>query len=91
MNNQYIITHIGNGEFIATFENGKTKNVGGNLKGMIRYTYFENFTLPDIGWSITNKQLLEAYQPKVQKDILSGKIKPGKHEFGKTDWIQIIK
>jgi hypothetical protein len=48
---------------------------------MIRYTYFEDYSLPSIGWEVTQKQLLEDYQPKVMKDILDGKIKLGKHEF----------
>ena len=37
--------------------------------------------LSDSNEEVTQKQLLEDYQPKVMKDILDGKIKPGKHEF----------
>ena len=84
----YKIKHIGNGEFNATLDTGEIKEVGQNIIGMVRYTYFEDFRLPPVGWEITQKQLLEDYQPKVMKDILDGRIKPGKHEFGVTDWIK---
>lgn len=47
---------------------------------MIRYIYFEDFTLPPIGWEVTNKQLLEDYQSKVMKDI-----KDGNFELDYTD------
>jgi hypothetical protein len=87
----YTIRHKGNGEFEAIMDNGEIKEVGPNIKGMIRYTFFEDFTLPPINWEITQKELLEAYQPKVMKDITEGKIKPGKHEFGETDWIEVFK
>ena len=74
MENNYSITHIGKGEFQVKLEDGKIVNAGPRLCGMIRYTYFEDFTIPELGWSISNKQLLEDYFPKVQKDILNGKI-----------------
>jgi hypothetical protein len=78
----YTIKHIGEGKFEATIhETGEVKECGENIQGMIRYTYFEDYTLPPIGWEVTQKQLLEDYQPKVMKDIVDGKIKPGKHEF----------
>ena len=67
------------------------KEVGPNIQGMIRYTFFEDFSLPPINWEVTQKELLETYQPKVMKDITEGKIKPGKHEFGETDWVEVIK
>ena len=51
-------------------ENGKTKEAGSNLCGMIRYTYFKDYTLPAIGWTITRKQLYEDYLPKIQKNLL---------------------
>ena len=68
-------------------DDGEIKEVGSNIKGMIRYAFFEDFILPPINWEITQKELLEKYQPKVMKDIAEGKIKLGKHEFGETDWI----
>ena len=54
------------------------------------WNFFEDFTLPPINWEVTQKELLETYQPKVMKDITEGKIKPGKHEFGETDWIEVL-
>ncbi len=89
--NNYTIRHKGNGEFEAIMDDGETKEVGSNIIGMIRYTFFEDFSLPPINWKVTQKELLEKYQPKVMKDITEGKIKPGKHEFGETDWIEVIK
>lgn len=85
----YTVRHKGNGEFEAIMDNGEIKEVGPNIQGMIRYTFFEDFTLPPINWEVTQKELLETYQPKVMKDITEGKIKPGKHEFGVTDWIEV--
>ena len=70
----YKIKHIGNGIFEATLDTGEIKEVGPNIIGMIRYTYFEDFKLPPTNWEITQKQLLEDYQPKVLKDIKDGKI-----------------
>jgi len=84
----YKVKHIGNGIFEATLDTGEIKEVGPNIIGMIRYTYFEDFTLPPTNWEVTQKQLLEDYQPKVLKDIKDGKIQYGKHEFGQTDWIK---
>lgn len=86
----YKVKHIGDGIFEATLDNSEVKEVGSNLIGMIRYTYFEDFSLPPIGWEVTQKQLMEDYQPKVMKDIMDGKIQYGKHEFGQTDWIEKI-
>ena len=71
----YLITHIGNGKFQVKLEDGKIIEAGHNLCGMIRYTYFEDYNLPKIGWNITRKQLYEDYLPKLHKDIVSGKIK----------------
>lgn len=86
----YKVKHIGDGKFEATLDTGEIKVAGKNIIGMIRYTYFEDFTLPPYGWEVTQKELLEAYQPKVMKDITEGKIQIGKHEFGQTDWIETI-
>lgn len=69
------ITHLGNGDFEVTLEDGTTKKAGSNLVGMIRYTYFENETnYPPINWEVKHSKLMEDYFPKVQKDISSGKI-----------------
>jgi len=74
----YLITHLGEGEFQVKLENGEIKNAGSNICGMIRYTYFEDYNLPKIGWKTTRKKLMEDYIPKLQKDVLDGKIKPNK-------------
>lgn len=72
----YLVTHLGEGKFQVKMDNNEIKEAGPNLCGMIRYVYFEDFTLPEIGWKVTGKQLMEDYLPKVQNDLLSGKIKP---------------
>lgn len=77
----YLITHLGNGEFQITVENNEIKECGPNLCGIIRYTYFEDYTLPEIGWNITRKQLMEDYLPKMQGDVLSGKLKPNQINY----------
>ena len=86
----YTIKHLGNGKFEAILENGDIKEVGPNIVGMIRYTFFEDFTLPPAGWEVTQKVLLETYQPKVMEDITKGKIALGQHKFDDTDWIEQI-
>lgn len=77
----YLITHIGGGEFKIEMGNGEIKKPGKSLCGMIRYTYFEDYTLPEIGWQVTRKQLMEDYLPKMQQDVLSGKLKPNKINY----------
>jgi hypothetical protein len=84
----YVVKHVGNGKFEATLDNGDVKEVGPNIIGMIRYTFFEDYILPPVGWEISQKVLLETYQPKVMEDITKGKIKLGQHKFGATDWIE---
>lgn len=72
----YLVTHLGEGKFQVKMKDGEIKEAGPNLCGMIRYTYFEDYTLPDIGWNVTSKKLLEDYFPKMQQDVLNGKLKP---------------
>lgn len=86
----YTIRHIGSAKFEATLDTGEIKEVGPNLIGMIRYTYFEGFGIPPVGWEVTQEQLLKDYQPKVLKDIQEGKIQAGKHDTGSFDWIEKI-
>lgn len=86
----YTIRHIGAAKFEVTLDAGEKKEVGPNLIGMIRYTYFEDFSIPPVGWEVTQEQLLKDYQPKVLKDIQEGKIKAGKHDTGAVDWIEKI-
>ena len=71
----YLATHLGKGKFQINTEDGEVKAGGPNLCGMIRYTYFEDYTLPEIGWQVTRKQLMEDYLPKMQQDVLNGKLK----------------
>lgn len=73
----YTIKHIGEGKFIAIIhETGEVKKAGPNVCGMIRYTYFEDFTIPPIEWSVTQEKLLRDYNPKVMNDLKEGKIQP---------------
>jgi hypothetical protein len=76
-----IIKHIGDGKFQVCMEDGEIKNAGSNLCGMIRYTYFEDYTLPEIGWEITWSKLMSDYMPKMQNDVLIGKIKPNQINY----------
>jgi hypothetical protein len=77
----YLAIHIGEGKFQVKLENGEMKEAGQNLCGMIRYTYFEDYSLPEIGWKVTRKKLMEDYFPKMQQDVLSGKLKPNQINY----------
>ena len=77
----FLITHIGEGNFTATLPSGDIKPLGPNTCGMIRYTYFEDYTIPPIGWTTTNNQLLTDYFPKAEKDIIEGKLKPNQMNY----------
>jgi hypothetical protein len=65
----YIAEHIGDGKFKVIFENGEIKEAGDNMCGMIRYTYFEDYTLPEIGWSVNREKLIKDYFKKISKNI----------------------
>jgi len=71
-----VYKHVGEGKFIVEMEDGTFKDLGPNAVGMIRYTYFEDYQIPKVGWEVTRGKLLEDYQPKVMKDMVEGKIKP---------------
>ena len=71
----YKVIHKGDGKFDLIMEDGTIKEAGPNLKGMIRYTFFEDYSFPPIGWETTRLDLLKAYHPKLFKDISEGKIK----------------
>ena len=71
----YLVKHIGDGKFEVKLGNGEIKEAGSNLCGMIRYTYFEDYSLPEIGWQTTRIKLMEDYLPKMTQDMLSGKLK----------------
>ena len=77
----YLVTHLGEGKFQVKMENNEIKYAGSSLCGMIRYTYFEDYTLPEFGWQVTRKQLMEDYLPKMQQDVLSGKLKPNQINY----------
>lgn len=45
----YIVKHIGEGKFsVIMNDTQEVKEAGPNLCGMIRYTYFEDYSLPPI-------------------------------------------
>ena len=67
----YLLTHLGEGKFQIKLENDEVKEAGSNLCGMIRYTYFEDYTLPEIGWEVSRKQLMKDYLSKMQQDFLA--------------------
>jgi len=71
-----VYKHVGEGKFIVEMEDGTFKDLGPNAVGMIRYTYFEDYQIPKVGWEVTRGKLLEDYQPKVMKDMIERKIKP---------------
>jgi len=75
-----IIKHIGEGKFEVHTENG-VKEAGSNLAGIIRYTYFEDYKLPPLDWEVNWQQLMNDYLPKMQNDVLIGKIKPGQTNY----------
>lgn len=72
------LRHLGDGKFEALMDDWTTKPVGPSLCGMIRYTYFENYTLPPLDWVVTKQKLHADYHNKVLPEILSGKIKVNK-------------
>ena len=63
----YLATHLGEGKFEVKMENGKIKQAGPSLCGMIRFTYFEDYSLPEVGWQVTRVKLMEDYLPKMHK------------------------
>jgi hypothetical protein len=80
MEDNYTVKHIGDGKFEVEI-GGEIKTAGNSLCGMIRYTYFEDYTLPPEGWTVTRKQLLQDYHPKMTKDVMSGKLKPNQINY----------
>ena len=71
----YLVTHLSEGKFQVKMENGEIKEAGSNLCGMIRYTYFEDYSLPEIGWEVTRLKLKEVYLLKIQQDISDAYLK----------------
>lgn len=77
MENSYSLEHTGDGAFKAAFENGEIKEAGTSLIDMIRFTYFEDYTIPEVGWKVESKQLLLDYHAKVLDYFQKGKLKKG--------------
>lgn len=71
-----VITHVGDGEFWVKLSNGEVKIAGDNICGMIRYVFFEDYTLPEVGWEVTQRELVENYHHKIHQDIQNGNVKP---------------
>jgi hypothetical protein len=67
-----IYRHIKDGKFEVTMEDGEIKNLGPNASGMIRYTYFEDYTIPPEGWEVSREKLMQDYHAKVVKDMEAG-------------------
>lgn len=74
----YVFEHVGEGKFKCIKSNGDKYDVGSNIVGMIRYSFFEDFTLPEIGWRVTQRRLTEVHLSKMVNDLKSGKIKKDK-------------
>lgn len=70
------IKHVGEGKFEALMADGSVKEVGPTLRGIIRYTYFEDYTIPPLDWTVNREVLLNDYQEKVLPDIIAGNITP---------------
>lgn len=71
----YKIKHIGDGEFELKGDIDEDLFEPMNLKAIIRYTYFPDYTLPKVGWKITKKELFKDYVDKFKIDAADGKIK----------------
>ena len=71
MENDWIIKHIGDGKFECYLSDGSIKEVGPNMRGIIRFTYFEDFTLPPDGWETTRLTLLKDYNSKITPQFSS--------------------
>lgn len=71
-NNEYLIEHLGFGKFQIHLPNGQTEQADDNLVGIIRYTYFFDYTLPEVGWRVSKSQLSKDYHPKMLGDLITG-------------------
>lgn len=83
------IIHIGDGKFEMIMEDGSKKQIGPSMRGMIRYTYFEDYTLPPINWEIEHDDLLKDYHEKIFQDIKDGKFILDNSKYIKRDKIMI--
>lgn len=71
---KYIIHYVGGSLFLAMMDDGSYKRLGNNVLGMLRYTYFEDYTLPPDGWVVTRDKLIHDYMDKLNYDIINGRI-----------------
>ena len=67
--NDYLIKHTGEGKFECYLPDGSVKGVGTSMCGIIRFTYFEDFTLPELGWETTRLTLLKDYNSKIMPQL----------------------
>ena len=65
----FLIKHIGEGKFECYLSDGSIKEAGANMCGIIRFTYFEDLTIPVIGWETTRLTLLKDYNSKITPQI----------------------
>lgn len=65
----FLIKHIGEGKFECHLQDGSIKEAGKNICGIIRFTYFEDFTIPEIGWETTRLTLLKDYNSKLMPQL----------------------
>jgi hypothetical protein len=65
----WTIKHISDGKFECYLSDGSIKEVGPNMRGIIRFTYFEDFTLPPDGWETTRLTLLIDYNSKIMPQL----------------------
>jgi len=79
-----ILEHTGDGNLKAHTPEG-TKEVSKNLNVMVRYTYFEDFTLPPIGWTCSRENLFKDYHRKVSDQIIQDRLKMYSEDPGKSD------
>lgn len=70
---EHTIKHTGDGNFECHMEDGRILGSGPNQDGMIRFTYFPDFNLPPVGWSVHSAQLLKDYHAKIYDLIVAQK------------------
>lgn len=68
----YTAVHVGNGRFTCKLDNGELLVAGPSLRGMIRFTYFEDYSFPEIGWSVTREQLILDHLAKITEKLTKG-------------------
>ena len=71
----FTIKHVGEGKYEAEID-GVLRQLGPSFRDMIKYTYFEDITIPPDGWEVKDSKLKSDYFPKVMKDIKDGKVYP---------------